>query len=75
MQMSHNLTLLRCPREAPCVRLLPNPLLCLSAPAGGLFQTFPLSRLLKASMQLSKQALCNLAVKGSSLNSWNVVVS
>jgi hypothetical protein len=43
--------------------------------AGSLFQTFPISRLLKASMQLSQQALCNLAVKGSSLNKWSLSVS
>lgn len=41
-------------------------------PAGSLFASFPLSRFLKASMQLSNQALCNLAIKGSALNNWSV---
>lgn len=45
---------------------------CLSHPAGSLFASFPLSRFLKASMQLSNQALCNLAIKGSALNNWSV---
>ena len=43
--------------------------------AGSLFQTFPLSRFLKASMQLSGQELCNLAVKGSTLKQWSLIVS
>ena len=43
--------------------------------AGSLFQSFPLSRMLKASMQLSGKALCELAVKGSTLNQWSLIVS
>ena len=35
--------------------------------AGSLFQSFPLSRMLKASMEL--------AVKGSTLNQWSLIVS
>jgi hypothetical protein len=36
--------------------------------AGSLFTSFPLSHFLKASMHLSGKAVCELAVKGSSLN-------
>lgn len=43
--------------------------------AGNLLQSFPLSRLLKSSMQLSGKALCELAVKGSTLNNWSLLVS
>ena len=45
------------------------------AGTSSLFTTFPFSRLLKTSQSLSQQAVCALAVQGSTLNSWNVVVS
>ena len=44
-------------------------------PADNLFKSFPLSRLLKSSMKLSGKALCELAVKGSTLNNWSLIVS
>ena len=45
------------------------------AGTGNFFATFPFSRLLKTSQSLSQQAVCALAVQGSTLNSWNVAVS
>ena len=44
-------------------------------PAANLFKSFPISRLLKTCMQLSGKALCELAVKGSTLNNWSLIVS
>lgn len=50
----------------------------LNAPAGNLFMSFPLSRMLQAARHLGGFAtgeLCKVAQKGSALNQWSVSVS
>ena len=50
----------------------------LNAPAGDLFKSFPLSRMLQAARHLGGFAageLCKVAQKGSALNNWSVSVS
>ena len=44
------------------------------APAGNLLKSVPLSRFLKAAVHLANKAVCELVVKGSSLNNWSLVV-
>ena len=59
---------------ADCCFLLPR----LNAPAGSLFQSFPLSRMLQAARHLggfTAAQLCMVAQKGSALNEWSVSVS
>ena len=57
-------------RHACLTRTLAAP----SPPTADLFSTYPFSRFIRAAMSLSNKAICDLAVKGSSLNDWSVTV-